>query len=314
MDKLIAKYFQQIKLPAPNSHKGLNGKLLIIGGSELFHAASKWSLDIASKFVDMVFYSSVPENNELIREAKGEFWNGIVIERDNLTSYLEEADTILIGPGMERTSESGKWKVESRSLSVDEWNNDTEKIVNYLLNKYPAKKWVIDAGALQMVEPKLLNKNCIITPHAKELERLLQKHEVRNQKHEINLKPEISNLKLKFSDLEFVSDFEIRISDLISKGITILLKGPLDYVISSQGVIEISGGNAGMTKGGTGDVLAGLVAALYTTHDAMTSSVVGSYINKKAGENLFKRVGPYFNASDLVTEIPQIFWQELQSL
>jgi len=314
MDKLIAKYFQQIKLPAPNSHKGLNGKLLIIGGSELFHAASKWSLDIASKFVDMVFYSSVPENNELIREAKGEFWNGIVIERDNLTSYLEEADTILIGPGMERTSESGKWKVESRSLSVDEWNNDTEKIVNYLLQKYPDKKWVIDAGALQMVEPELLNKNCIITPHAKELERLLQKHEVRNQKHEINLKPEISNLKLKFSDLEFVSDFEIRISDLISKGITILLKGPLDYVISSQGVIEISGGNAGMTKGGTGDVLAGLVAALYTTHDAMTSSVVGSYINKKAGENLFKRVGPYFNASDLVTEIPQIFWQELQSL
>jgi len=126
MDKLIAKYFQQIKLPAPNSHKGLNGKLLIIGGSELFHAASKWSLDIASKFVDMVFYSSVPENNELIREAKGEFWNGIVIERDNLTSYLEEADTILIGPGMERTSESGKWKVES-SFNADGKEN---------LNKY----------------------------------------------------------------------------------------------------------------------------------------------------------------------------------
>ena len=183
MDKLIAHYFKKIKLPEPNSHKGQNGKLLIIGGSELFHAASKWSLDIASKFVDMVFYSSVPENNELIRQAKGEFWNGIVVKREDLEDYLQEADCILIGPGMERTSESGKWKVESEGLSADEWNYHTEKIVNYLLKKYPTKKWVIDAGALQMVEPELLNKNCIITPHAKELERLLQKHEVRNQKH-----------------------------------------------------------------------------------------------------------------------------------
>jgi NAD(P)H-hydrate repair Nnr-like enzyme with NAD(P)H-hydrate dehydratase domain len=52
-------YLNQLILPQKDSHKGQNGKLLLIGGSELFHAASKWSLDVASKIVDMVFYSSV---------------------------------------------------------------------------------------------------------------------------------------------------------------------------------------------------------------------------------------------------------------
>ena len=61
-----------------------------------------------------------------------------------------------------------------------------------------------------------------------------------------------------------------------------------------------------MTKGGTGDVLAGLVAALYCKNEAFLSACAGSYINKKAGENLFKRVGYYFNASDLADEIPRV--------
>ena len=43
--------------PHSDSHKGENGKVMIIGGSKLFHAASLWPLEIASKIVDMVFYS-----------------------------------------------------------------------------------------------------------------------------------------------------------------------------------------------------------------------------------------------------------------
>src|SRR3989344_9574025 len=92
----ISDQLRKITPPDPYSHKGQNGKLLIIGGSELFHAASKWSLDIASKFVDMVFYSSVPSNNKLIAEAKGNFWNGIVVPRKEIDHYINEADCILI--------------------------------------------------------------------------------------------------------------------------------------------------------------------------------------------------------------------------
>ncbi|MDO8451721.1 MAG: hypothetical protein Q7S76_02520, partial [bacterium] len=57
---------KRIYMPSHASHKGQNGRLLIIGGSHLFHAASLWALNVASRIVDMVFYSSVPENNALV--------------------------------------------------------------------------------------------------------------------------------------------------------------------------------------------------------------------------------------------------------
>ena len=237
--------------------------MLIIGGSELFHAASKWSLDIASKIVDMVFYSSVPQNNELIKEAKGQFWNGIVVDRTEIENYIDEADSILIGPGMTRSPE-------------------TENTVNSLLSKYSDKKWIIDAGALQMMNPKLLNSNCIITPHQGELTQLL------------------NNLGASSID------------SLIALGCTILLKGPIDHIYQHQQIIEVEGGNAGMTKGGTGDVLAGLVAALTCTQDALASTVTASYVNKMAAEKLYAEVGPYFNASDLVTIIPEVLWESIK--
>ena len=257
--KHILPFFKNIHLPSPDSHKGQNGKLLIIGGSELFHAASKWSLDIASKFVAMVFYSSVPSNNKLIAEAKGNFWNGIVVPRKEIDHYINEADCILIGPGMERSSE-------------------TEQITNKLLKKYPDKKWVLDAGALQMVDPQLLKPHHIITPHSRELAMVEQKLASEQTIHAV-----------------------------------VLLKGQVDIISTAGQKISIEGGNAGMTKGGTGDVLAGLVASLYCTNDALTACSVASYINKKAGENLFKKTGYYFNASDLVEAIPANFWETLET-
>lgn len=274
----------QIKLPLPDSHKGQNGKLLIVGGSNLFHAASKWSLDIASRFVDMVFYSSVPANNQLIHEAKQNFWNGIVIERNNLLDYLKEADCILIGPGMERQDLSPEELQNSvlplTSLNKDNWEHHTAKIMNSLLAAFPDKKWVIDAGALQMVLPNLLTDSCIITPHQKELSLIEE--------------------KMLWQNLDQLNG-------------TILIKGKIDQIINSQKVYQISGGNAGMTKGGTGDVLAGLLAGLYANNEALTSCLVASYINKEAGDYLYKSVGPFFNASDLVQAIPKILWQAIQS-
>ncbi|MEN8253686.1 MAG: NAD(P)H-hydrate dehydratase, partial [Patescibacteria group bacterium] len=226
MPNNIKKYLSQIDLPKPDSHKGQNGRLLIIGGSELFHAASKWSLDIASKYVDMLFYSSVSQNNELIKEAKGKFWNGIVVPRGDVGEYIKEADCILIGPGMTRSDE-------------------TKKIVNNLLRKYPEKRWVVDAGALQMVNPKLLNKNCIITPHKKELLKLLEK--IPSTKWEISNNYQSLILKFRNSDLEFIYDLENEIKNLLSNRVTILLKGQTDYVFNYEQIEKMSGGNPVMT-------------------------------------------------------------------
>ncbi|NCN03475.1 MAG: NAD(P)H-hydrate dehydratase [Candidatus Pacebacteria bacterium] len=261
----LKPYFEKLVLPEDDSHKGQNGKLLIIGGSDLFHAASRWSLDVASKFVDMLFYHSTPENNQLIREAKGNFWNGIVVEEKDLDNYITEADVVLIGPGMTRTE-------------------DTKRVVEELIKKYPDKKMVIDAGALQMVDPFLLNKNHIITPHKKEILTLVKKIPDKSLDH------------------------------LINNGVTLLLKGVVDEVRIRDNNFFIKGGNAGMTKGGTGDVLSGLIAALYCNNDPITSTIVGSYINKKTGDVLSEFVGPFFNATDLVNALPEVFWGEYRRI
>ncbi len=294
----IQNYLQQLQLPAPDSHKGDNGKLLIIGGSNLFHAASRWSLDISSKFVDMVFYSSVPSNNTLIKEAKQNFWNGIVVPRMEVEKYLTEADCILIGPGMERTELNSKFNLRDRDFYLkhppnrEDWQHNTQKIVNYLIAKYPDKKWVIDAGALQMMDPILLTDKCVITPHLRELDRLLK------------------NLKMEALSPDSDDDL-LQLSSLINQA-AILLKGPVDKIIYQQEVMLIEGGNAGMTKGGTGDVLAGLLAGLYATNKLLPSLIISSYINKKTGDALFKEKGPFFNATDLLDKIPQVLWRQVQ--
>jgi len=279
---------KKLYLPPQNSHKGQNGKLLLIGGSRLFHAASLWPLIVASRIVDMVFYASVPENNELVQKAKEEFRDGIVIPRSEVEHYIEEADSILIGPGMVRSEQKidgdkQMTSIEAITLLEDE-GEQTYQLTKYLLQKYPEKKWIIDGGALQMMEKEWLQhmKHVILTPHLKEFERLF------------GLPPT-----------------EEHVQKMAEKyNVTILRKGEEDVICHSSECVRVPGGSSGMTKGGTGDVLAGLVAALACKNDLFLSAQVGSYINKKAGESLASRVGTYFNASDLVDEIPSILARE----
>jgi NAD(P)H-hydrate epimerase len=282
-------YFNKIKLPRPNSHKGQNGKVLVIGGSQLFHSSIFWSAQVASKFVDMVHFSSpANENNQLVRtKLKQGFWQGIVVDWDKINTYITEDNVILIGPGMER-------------------KNETKKIVNSLLKKYPKKKWVIDGGALQEVDPSLLGKGHIITPHKKEMKRLIDCHsENSSEAWDVqNLKTEQPKILKQVQD-----DMNGFISQLTSRGVTILAKNVIDRVYYHDKVIKIEGGNAGLTKGGSGDILAGLVAALYTQTEAVVACVVASVTIKKSAEALWQQVGPNFNADDLIKQIPKTFWE-----
>lgn len=248
--------------PSPDSHKGQNGKLMVIGGSKLFHAASIWPLTVASRIVDMVYYASVTENNRVVEHLKEEFRNGIVISRSKIDAYINEADCILIGPGLPRKE------------GEEEGDDDTKNLTETLFKKYPSKQWVVDGGSLQVIDPTVIPHNSILTPHKGEFEQLFNRKDISEMARE--------------------------------RDCIILLKGQTDIVCDKDRCVQVEGGNAGMTKGGTGDVLAGLVAALACKNDPFLAAYAGSYINKKAGDELYKRVGPYFNASDLADEIPHV--------
>ena len=284
MQEFNPELLKQLYIPAADSHKGQNGKVLMIGGSHLFHAASLWALTIASKVVDMVFYASIAENNAIVHDLKKEFRNGIIVPRDQIESYIDEAECVLIGPGMMRASRADiKAKNHTYSslqdiIALEDEGVQSYYLTKYLLHKYPEKKWVIDAGALQLIDLawlKQLNGNAVLTPHQGEFGRVFDTTQ------------DVSKLAKEFN-------------------CTILLKGEEDIVCSPKKCLRIPGGNAGMTKGGTGDVLAGLIAALGCKNDLFLAAAAGAYFNKKAGESLYKRVGFYFNASDLANEIPMV--------
>lgn len=299
MENFDVKVLKKLYVPAAGSHKGQNGKLMVIGGSHLFHAASLWSLNIASRVVDMVFYSSVPENNQIVYEAKREFRNGIVVRRDDVEGYIEEADCVVIGPGMMRIQKSEKKLSGSAGQNLNDINKISDEgeqtyyLTKYLLEKYSKKKWVIDAGALQMMEPEWLLRlegRVVLTPHVGEFEGL--KSKIKDQRS----KTQIKNKRLEEQVELFAKEYNT----------IALLKGHEDLICSKEKRVKVIGGNAGMTKGGTGDVLAGLVGALACKNDLWMAALAGSYINKKAGDSLFEKVGYYFNASDLADEIPRV--------
>jgi len=84
----------------------------------------------------------------------------------------------------------------------------------------------------------------------------------------------------------------------------IIKKDPVADVISDgKKTVLNKVHNQGMTRGGTGDVLAGLIAALACKNDIFTAAVAGTYLNGYAGNRLMKRFGYNFCASDLAEEL-----------
>ncbi len=270
--KIIKRLFKNLNLPKPNSHKGQNGKVLVIGGSSLFHAASIWAAEVASHFVDIVHYSSTKENNDIVISLKKKFINGIVISHTELDHYVKEDDVILVGPGMLRgESEEAQY---------------TYSLTKHLIEDYPNKKFVFDAGSLQMMDPKwllTLKNPSIITPHQIEFERLFK----------INL--HALHLEKK---AEYVKETAKKY------GTVILLKAISDIISDGEKVYIVEGGNAGLTKGGTGDVLGGLCVSFFTKEEALESALYASILLKRTADVLFKTKGYWYNIIDFIQEIP----------
>lgn len=332
---MIQTYLAQIYEPPADSHKGVNGRTLIIGGSDLFHAASQWSFQVISRIVDMTFYSSVAENNEIIQEAKIGIQDGVVVRRLDLSNYLQEADSVLLGPGMRRDFRS-RFKLEKMSslrwedLNELDWEFDTQAVTAVVLKHFPDKHWVIDAGALQVVRPSWLPPNSVLTPHQRELADLTKRlspslanfadqlKEVQSELgvrafgKEQSLEPVLVERKdlNKFlpSDL---ADLMLAVSVKLNNA-NLIIKGQADLIWNNQQIVAVVGGNAGMAKGGTGDVLAGLVAGLAAKSEPFASAVVGSYLCKLAGHQLYTQSRAMYNTSDLVNQLP-LSWANLKS-
>lgn len=286
------KYFaKKIYIPQKNSHKGQNGQILVIGGSDLFHSSIIWAAEVASYFVDIVHFASTKENNEIATSLKTKFLNGIIIPMNEIDRYAKEDDAILLGPGMVRGNL--KKDLMHRNKTLEEIiADDYEPMKTYLLTKhlimtFPQKKIVFDAGALQMMDRSWLmnlQTSPIITPHQGEFERLFG----------ISLEPLSQGEKID-AVFRYAQQYHC----------TILMKSVDDIISDGKDAYVVRGGNAGLTKGGTGDMLAGLTAALYAKNNSITSCVLASYLIKKTGEMLFNKKKYWYNIDNCIECIPE---------
>lgn len=271
--KLVKSLLKKLTLPNSNSHKGQNGRVLIIGGSSLFHSASLWAAEVASHFCDMVHYSSTEENQKIFLSLKKKFHNGIIVPQEKLMDYVKEDDAILVGSGMMREGAEAKY---------------TFDLTKSLIENFPEKQFVFDAGALQVMEPDwLLNLKtpAIITPHQKEFEKLFNM-----SIHQISVEEKIKLVQTMAKKYKII----------------ILLKAIIDIISDGNEVYLVEGGNAGLTKGGTGDILAGLTTALSSNNSAWTSAVTASLLLKKTGEKLFRSKGYWYNIDNIIEMIPEV--------
>jgi len=162
-----------------------------------------------------------------------------------------------------------------------EESKNTKKILEKILTKYENKKIVIDATALWLANPELFHSNCIATPHSREFEQVFK------------CNPNSENV------LKMAKYYNC----------TIVLKGKCDYVSDGKELYENRTGNVGMTKGGTGDVVSGLISALAAKNDVLTSALAGIYLAGLAGDKLFKKFGTFYNAEDVIESLGEVWGQ-----
>jgi NAD(P)H-hydrate epimerase len=85
---------------------------------------------------------------------------------------------------------------------------------------------------------------------------------------------------------------------------TVLLKGGIDIISDGKQTALNKTGNPYMTKGGTGDTLAGICGSMLAQgHSPFISACAAAYINGKAGDMAARRRKQSLMASDLVENI-----------
>jgi NAD(P)H-hydrate epimerase len=262
----------------PNSHKGQNGRVLIIGGSlNYFGAPILAGLGALGSGADLV-YLLVPECNFdvsrsfypdfIVRKYPGNFINSRTL--DAATELLPQVDAVLVGPGVSEDPES-------------------VRVIARIIQKAQCHI-VLDAEAIPAIAQLGLQNtpdqphHLTITPHRSEMDEITE-----------------GALPDDPEELEKV------VTDFAQKwGITILMKGPRDIVASPHETTRVNTtGNAGMTVGGSGDILAGLTASLIAQHiSPYEACQCAAFLNGAAGDTLLRQKGYNFMATDVALELP----------
>ncbi|HEX7627358.1 MAG TPA: NAD(P)H-hydrate dehydratase [Candidatus Methanoperedens sp.] len=259
-----------LKRPAI-SHKGDAGRVLVIGGGPYSGAPALAALGALRAGADIVTVAAPKNVSDIIAS----FSPNLIVKK--LTGDILVEDDV---PIISKLIEKHDVVVMGMGLgNAHETRLAIEKIVPL------CRKAVIDADALSLELVPLLNKNMILTPHAGEMKRLSGIDVPVGQRERI----------------EFIKNFAQK------NEVTVLLKGAIDLISDWLEVRANRTGNAGMSVGGTGDVLAGLAGALFARcNSPLEAAACAAFINGAAGDMAYKEFGYSLLATDIIDLIPAV--------
>ncbi len=215
---------------------------------------------------------------ERIKASLGVF---IWVPREDLEEYINKSEVVLIGPGMMRNSRA------KDGVVCDNEGKKTRDLSLSLFKKFPKKKWVIDGGSLQVIKAEELPSQAVVTPNRREFKMLFGEELV-------------EKIKERSEQVKRVS---------LKHGVVVVAKDETSVISDGDETVVVEGGSEGLTKGGTGDVLAGLISGLLVNNGRVLSGAVGNFLVKKAGERLENKQGMMYNTEDLILEVAKV-WKE----
>jgi len=255
----------------PGSHKGENGRVLVVGGSRsYFGSPALVALAALRAGADLV-YVLVPEYiaptiasyspDLIVRGYKGEYLNENAMTLFN--ELRDKTDAMVIGNGL--TKDSNVLKVAAKMI------------------KEYKKPCVIDADAI--IRGGYGVKDAVYTPHTQEF---VPMADISVPKDLKALDAAVKSAALKLNS-------------------TVLLKSPVDIISDGEKSGQNKTGNAGMTVGGTGDTLAGILGTLLAQgYGTFEAACCAAHINGAAGDLAAKKFGNSLVATDLLVEIPNV--------
>lgn len=255
------------------THKGIQGHVLIIGGSYGKIGAVCLSSKAALKSGCGLVTAYIPKcGYNIVQTAIPE----VMVLTDNQEKFIAEIafdldpQAIGIGPGL------GQDKLTKQAIH------------EFLIaNKAPL---VMDADALNILSKNkqwlsLLLPETIITPHPKELQRLIG---------EWNSEQEKIDKTIAFSK---------------QYHIIVVMKGAPTRIINGGTIYENTTGNAALATAGSGDVLTGMIASfLAQSYKPVDSAILGVYLHGLTADIALPETGyQSFIASDIIATLGRAF-------
>lgn len=260
-----------------DGHKGTFGRIYVVAGDVGYTGAPVYAAEAAARTGSGLVFVGVPQAVYPIVAARcaTAMAQPLPEDREVLLERLKGCDAVVLGPGLGR----------SRAA---------EELVLFLLEKLECPV-VLDADGINAAAAHidvLRGRRCptVVTPHEGEFLRLG------------------GDLSLGREEAALAAAREL--------GCVLVLKGPGTITAASDGrARRNTTGNCGMAKGGSGDILSGMIASLIGQGaDPFDAAACAVWLHGRSGDLCQRQMTAYaMTPPDMVERLPEVFRELLES-